>query len=191
MVSKKSNDKKYSYIAFSVNKEEQFDSIIETLADFADPPKWYGFIFHDKDKDENGELKKRHMHVFVKSHPLRLSAWADKFDLPENMIEIPKSVYACARYLIHADQPEKYQYNIDDVVSSNIEYYKKRWFSDKDADIDEQFYDFVALRNGKMTSEEFYLKYKFEFASARFLDRLKGFDYIVKSYNTGAGDGNH
>lgn len=185
------SEKKYSYITFSVNKEEQFDNIIETLADFDYPPKFYAFIFHDKDRDENGELKKPHMHVFVKSHPLRLSAWADKFGLPENMIEIPKSVYACARYLIHADQPEKFQYNIDDVVSSNLDYYKERWFTDKKVDVMEEFREFVKLRNGEITPEDYIEAHKFQLGQMRLLDMLKLFDYSVKNYNVRGEYGKH
>ena len=187
----KTQEKKYSYITFSVNKEEQFDSIIETLADFQDPPKFYAFIFHDKDKDENGELKKRHLHVFVKSAPLRLSAYSDKFGIPENMLEIPRSVYKCARYLIHADQPEKYQYSIDDVVSSNIDYYKQRWFTDKKFTTTEKFNDFMALRSGRISPLEFIEKYDYELSTMRMPDLIKLFDYSVKNYNAGVRNGKY
>lgn len=179
-------EKKYSYITFSVNKEEQFDGIIETLSDFQQPPRFYAMIFHDKDVDESGNLKKRHLHVFVKGQPLRITAWADKFQIPPNMIEIPRSVYRCARYLIHADQKDKFQYSIEDVVSSNIGYYKQRWFSDKTQDVKTEFQDFLALRAGRLTPDEFISKYEFQMSSSCFLERLKFYEYSVRNYNLGA-----
>lgn len=169
---------KYTYISFSINNEKQIENVIEILPDF----KFYAYIFHDKDKNDDGELKKKHLHVFIKHHPLTLSAWSNKLGIPENMIEIPRSYRACARYLIHADQPDKFQYDISQVVSSDIDYYKSRYF-DKVVSLQEQFSDFVALRKGKMTPAEFIRKYHNEFSSVSFIQRLKGFDYITNNYN--------
>lgn len=168
---------KYTYITFSINNEKQIDDVIEILPDF----KFYAYIFHDKDKDDDGNLKKKHLHCFIRNHPLTLSAWSNKLGIPENMLEIPRSYRACARYLIHADQPDKYQYDINQVVSNDLDYYKTKYFDEK-ISIEEQFNDFLALRQGRMTPIDFMKKYRHEFANVGFVQRLKGFDYITNNY---------
>lgn len=74
------------------------------------------YITHDKDVTENGEIKKEHIHcVFrVGNNPRWRSAVAEELGIKENYIEgcdLNKQL----KYLIHLDNPDKYQYKIEDV----------------------------------------------------------------------------
>ena len=79
----------------------------------------FAYVRHDMDTDENGELKKPHIHWVGRLKAARyLSALADDLGLPENMIERCRSFDASIRYLVHADDPDKYRYPLESVVST-------------------------------------------------------------------------
>lgn len=92
----------------------------------------YVYCIHNKDtytmEDEKknpehkeGMLKKEHIHIFVKLKEARKPADIAKwFGLAENTIQFLKQKIfdkACL-YVIHANAPEKYQYSVDEAVSS-------------------------------------------------------------------------
>lgn len=73
-------------------------------------------IKHDKDLEENGEKKKNHYHViiYVGKNPRNRKAIAKETGIKENYIE------GCNKenmllYLIHYNNPEKTQYDIEEV----------------------------------------------------------------------------
>lgn len=76
---------------------------------------------HDKDTNPTGEAKKAHYHILlVYSGPTTYNAVA-KFTASLNAT-IPQpleSVKGMYRYFSHKDNPEKYQYNEDDIVTVN------------------------------------------------------------------------
>lgn len=90
----------------------------------------YAYILHDKDiweediKDEmtkiiihqKGELKKPHWHIMlIFQNPRSAEKIAKELDIKH--IETC-NFYAYARYLIHKDQPTKYQYNPKDIITN-------------------------------------------------------------------------
>ena len=84
----------------------------------------YAFILHDKDIDENGELKKPHFHcviTFYNNNTFECIAKTLKVDTQYvNKIKAKTSKPAFL-YLIHFGQPDKYQYKPDE-VTSNFDY---------------------------------------------------------------------
>ncbi len=90
---------------------------------------------HDKDTNTDGELKKSHYHyVFQTSSPCKLLTVSNHLRLPINRIEWCKNFTGAIRYLIHADDKDKYQYDFSDIVSNfNI----GKYFSQK-LDAEEQ-----------------------------------------------------
>ena len=97
-----------------------FNKIIKSLADehftFAVSP------IHDRDIEVNGSLKKGHYHLLL-AYPSattlnNIRDWFNVCGLPESDLH---SVRICAsgvgyfRYLTHMDNPEKAQYNVNDV----------------------------------------------------------------------------
>lgn len=75
--------------------------------------------YHDKDKNPTGEEKKAHYHVMMMYDSMKTMEQAktnfEKFGGVG--CEIVNSTRGYARYLCHLDNPEKEQYNIDDVKS--------------------------------------------------------------------------
>jgi hypothetical protein len=102
---------------------------VKTLA------KYYYWIRHDRDfygdapeDAENphavGELKKPHIHLLFTFNSSRdLSTVQNYFsefnELKENSYEIIRNVHGAKRYLIHADNPEKEQYKIEEVETND------------------------------------------------------------------------
>lgn len=87
--------------------------------------KEYAFIEHDLDINENGEIKKIHYHLYVKLHKKKtfggvyeiINKWKENSTQPhliENTLNVAKTI----RYLIHKDDIDKYQYNINDILSN-------------------------------------------------------------------------
>lgn len=96
--------------------------------------KW-AFIVHDEDIDQNGELKKAHLHWYGacltgagKSSPRLLSSVATALGLRENEIEYAKSEKSSIRYLVHADDEDKAQYPISriDANFSLLKFFKDK-----------------------------------------------------------------
>lgn len=74
------------------------------------------YITHDKDITEDGEIKKEHIHCVIRvgNNPRWRSAIAEEIGISEGYIE-GCNLIKQLKYLIHAEQPEKYQYNIENV----------------------------------------------------------------------------
>lgn len=74
---------------------------------------------HDKDINADGTPKKPHYHVILAFNGVKTQEQAQNiFDCIGAVHCTPlNDLVAYARYLIHMDNPEKYQYNADEVVS--------------------------------------------------------------------------
>lgn len=92
------------------------------------PPNWKEILIdqlvpatvsplHDKDTDEDGNAKKPHYHVMLEFSSLKTLRQAqDVFDtIGAIRAESVKCKQAFLRYLCHLDQPNKAQYNSNDV----------------------------------------------------------------------------
>ena len=84
----------------------------DTFSDFA-------YIIHDKDVNEEGEIKKAHIHwCGKKSSPAPLSTISNALGVEANNIKFCRNWKLSLRYLIHADNPEKFQYDPDKVTAN-------------------------------------------------------------------------
>lgn len=73
---------------------------------------------HDQDVNPDGELKKPHWHCMFMFEGVKTEAQVREiFDTFNGVgLEIVNSLRGYARYLCHLDNPEKYQYNVDNVT---------------------------------------------------------------------------
>lgn len=75
----------------------------------------YFYIYHDKDKNPDGTQKKEHYHVMImfegKKSDKQIQEFASLLGVANNKIEVVNSIRSYARYLIHMDNPERYQYD--------------------------------------------------------------------------------
>lgn len=76
---------------------------------------------HDKDTNPDGDKKKPHYHVMLLFQSVVRRQTAQKvFDtIKATQCQAVKSIRGEARYLCHLDNPEKYQYPMDQVVELN------------------------------------------------------------------------
>lgn len=114
-----------------VTHSSVLDCVISTIDDYA-------YILHDKDFNENGELIKQHYHVLIRlKDACTISALSNRLGVAENYIEPTKNNYINGlRYLIHKDNKEKYQYEIDNVIGT----LKETLIKDLDKDKNESDY---------------------------------------------------
>ena len=85
--------------------------------------KKYAFILHDKDVDENGELKKPHIHLMLyfggPFNTDNLLSWFSHIEVKGNHIEKIKSNWVSAlEYLTHKNDTDKFQYDDNDVIAN-------------------------------------------------------------------------
>lgn len=113
-------DRKYEVDLYPDAENYDFAEVLSKLQDYFDMWAWN---VHDKDVDpETGELKKRHVHfVGRRENPVPLQSVANAVGVPAQYIQFVKSLKGAFRYLVHADSPEKYQYDHTNVVA-NFDY---------------------------------------------------------------------
>lgn len=114
------SDKSRTFLGVLYPDSESYDcsSVLARLSEVFD--EW-AYVTHDMDTDDNGEIKKAHIHWIGKlSSPALLSTVAGgrKLGVPENSVEYCKNWKYAVRYLVHKDSPEKFQYSPDAVVSN-------------------------------------------------------------------------
>lgn len=105
-----------SYLGVLYPDSESYDceKVLGRIKEFFDKSCW---CLHDKDVDENGELKKPHIHWVAQRSACTLDFVATSLELAPNSIEYCRKFKRAIRYLIHADTPTKFQYVQSDIVS--------------------------------------------------------------------------
>lgn len=84
------------------------------------------YILHDRDLDEEGNLKKPHYHFIIRFCNQRfLSPVAKELQIQENYIQCCSSFASQSCYIIHIDEPLKAQYLAEEVEGNNLtEFYE-------------------------------------------------------------------
>lgn len=113
----KSKEARYRNFATVVYPESAPENWKQIIADEKTPV----FIspLHDKDTNPNGEPKKPHYHVVWANDGKKSKSQAIEFFSKFGGVgcEVVQSIRGYARYLCHLDNPEKAQYNTEDVIS--------------------------------------------------------------------------
>lgn len=114
----KKQDRKFCGILYPDAEDYDYKDVLEAIEAYFTEWAW---ILHDKDVDENGEIKKPHIHfVGLMRGPLKISTVASRIGLPDNYIRFADKWKSVVRYLVHdtPDSEEKYQYTLDEVHSN-------------------------------------------------------------------------
>lgn len=100
----------------------------------------YCYCLHNKDKDENGNLKKAHIHVLLTFEgTVTYNTMKELTDSLTSPIPQPaRSLRGTIRYLIHADNKEKYHYKREDIVSVGMDEQIEQAFENKKTDQQKQ-----------------------------------------------------
>lgn len=100
---------------------------IATILQYIQTNYNYAWIVHDKDtyddpdKDNFGNLKKKHIHAFIECGGRRVKTSVQKeFAIigVESRFVDTCNKRAMLRYLTHKDNPEKYQYDVNDIQTN-------------------------------------------------------------------------
>ena len=109
-------DRKFELILYPDSDLYDCDSILTSSQSYFSS---WAYCLHDSDISEDGSSKKDHIHFLGKLDDVRSPEVVCRdLQLPFNSISNVKSWKAACRYLVHLDSPTKYQYSVDDVVSS-------------------------------------------------------------------------
>lgn len=134
-------DKKYRH--FMILLYPEWGNFQQILGDLKGSFKNYAYIKHIPESDE----KKEHIHFILSLDNARtIKSLSRRIDVPENLIRNCKSLRASCRYLIHIDDEDKYQYNLDQVIVSHS--FKSTYFKSfddllSDEEILDNIYTFV------------------------------------------------
>lgn len=117
--------REWTFIVYPESSPENWREILdETYL------RWVESPLHDKDENADGEAKKEHYHVLLIFDGPVTEKQVLKITEPLNT-PIPKKVGSSrglVRYMAHLDNPEKFQYSIDEIIGHNgvdvAEYFK-------------------------------------------------------------------
>lgn len=155
---------------FALTKDN--DRVIKIVVQY---PK-YAYIKHDKDKDTE-----EHYHYYVEfNNPRFLSAVALELGIPDNMLEQVYSKKGILEYLTHENQPDKYHYSKDEIIT-NMD------FSSETGEIDlvQEMADYRLVRAGKMSMEEFVLAHNNSFTTLSIFSRLRSYEMLANAEEKG------
>lgn len=125
------DNRKYNYFAIVVNPKKESANPTEELAHYQDLllAKYKSFlatIIHDKDNLENGEIKTTHAHIFIDTPSKMtckqvLTSINEILNINLNQIQVEgtNNHYLQVQYLIHKNDPNKFQYFEYDVRTNN------------------------------------------------------------------------
>lgn len=89
--------------------------------------KW-AWSLHDQDVNDDGSLKKSHAHLVLScKYPVRYKDVLSALGLPDSSMTLPdefskaRSFRSMVRYLVHADNSKKFQYDISS-ISANFDF---------------------------------------------------------------------
>lgn len=115
--------RKFCGILYPDAENYDCDHVLDVLKNYFDD---WAFILHDKDViEDSGELKKAHYHwVGSLKNPVLISTVINRLEVPPQAVEYVKKTgdkvnwKGAVRYLVHNVHPEKYQYDVQDVISN-------------------------------------------------------------------------
>lgn len=101
----------YFILLYPDTNSYDFENALRILKSY----KYYAYIKHKPEKEE----KKEHVHFFLHlDNALTIQSLSNKTGIPDRFFKVPRSIRSVNRYLIHIDDEDKIQYNIEDVVVS-------------------------------------------------------------------------
>ena len=134
-------EKRYRHFMLLLYPED--DYFHDTLQDIKGSFKNYAYIKHIPEEEE----KKEHVHLILSlDNPRSEISLAKRLEIPKRLIKHIKSLRGSCRYLIHKDNEDKFQYNLDQVVVSNS--FKSTYFKSfddllSDEEILDNIYSFI------------------------------------------------
>ena len=136
---------------------------------------FFAFIAHDKD-----EGKGLHIHFVINCVGSRsIKSICEVLECDYQDVQIANRPRSCIRYLVHADDKQKYQYNISDIVTNNSDrvnfYFQSVTYS-----ISDIYQDMIRVKTGQLSTPDFIDKYQSQFANLPFYQKIKTLEVLDK-----------
>lgn len=131
------------YRNFMILLYPEWKNFENILGDIKGSFKNYAYIKHIPESEE----KKEHIHLVLNlDNPRSEKSLAKRLEIDSRFVQRVKSLRGSCRYLVHADNEDKYQYNLDQVIVSKS--FKSTFFKSfddllSDEDILDNIYTFV------------------------------------------------
>lgn len=120
-VSFSSQSRLFHLVIYSDSSSYSTTDILKKCSQLQCCSRW-AWCLHDKDLNDDGELKKAHIHLVLQcKYPVKYSFIVSSLGCVESSVTLPnafsktRTFRSLVRYLIHADSPKKYQYEISDI----------------------------------------------------------------------------
>ena len=103
----------FEFVLYPDSTSYDCDSVLFALHNF----KYWVYILHSAEDDE----KKDHYHCLIKlDNATTISSIANRLGIPIYHVQYVKNIRSMCRYFLHADDPNKKQYSIDDCHISKL-----------------------------------------------------------------------
>lgn len=110
-----SRGRNWCLILYPIEDETHYKALEYIKKNYSD----FAYIEHDLDLDNNGQLKKSHTHVVIHFNNARFrNSIALELGITPNYVQSCNNINLALEYLIHLNDPDKYQYSIDKVIGS-------------------------------------------------------------------------
>lgn len=163
--------------------------LIDTLNNSTDILEYYGII-HDSDFKDTGEIKKPHIHLYVGFEDYgryTIEKCREFFKPLTSRVNSVKSIKLAIQYLVHLNDRNKYQYDINDIFTNNKDKMLKQ-FQEKEKDLNEllelfikKIYDFEITSNTNII-DFFKVNNKLNYCVSHYRYLIEIKDTIINSY---------
>lgn len=162
---------KGTYFCVVTNDNSCRVNIKQICADFP----FFAWVDHLPD-DENGS---EHTHFLLRNTGTRsVKQMADRLQIPSNYVQVCRKVTAFRRYMLHADNPEKRQYTLNDIHTNRLIDFKIALEGNETKDVFVLYRDFNSLSTGEISAKEFLERNLTEVSKLSFSQKIKIFDTI-------------
>lgn len=105
--------KGYTVVAYPESMPKDYVNLLDVL------PFGYCYSLHDKDVDDDGVIKKAHIHFFFYGCPSAKQKEYIHTSLGVYYGECVRNSSAMYDYLTHNNHPNKYHYSVDNIIKSS------------------------------------------------------------------------
>lgn len=170
---------KHCDFTFALHDVPQALRIIDELPDF----DTWAYIKHLPDADNGSD----HYHFYIHiKQPITLKAIANKLDLPVFMVEWVRNKTKLIQYLKHDNNPDKIQYNDEEIITNNREYINNFLYPESNyVDVWKEFKLLDDLSNGLISYKEYIDKNSNKISSLPFYSRSI---YLMRLINLKKGE---